>query len=75
MHSFDKVHAGSNSRKLLVLLFALGVIRSVAISNDGKFIVSASEDKSIKIFDIQAKDQVHHFVDIHDRTSFYPFLI
>jgi len=35
------------------------------ISQDCKFIVSASKDKSIKIFDVQTKQQVHNFQEVH----------
>jgi len=38
---------------------------------DGKYIVSGSEDKSIKIFDLETKQEVHHFADIHEGKNFY----
>ncbi len=41
------------------------MISSVAVTPDGKFIVSASYDKSIKLFDLTTKKQVHHFKDVH----------
>jgi len=37
----------------------------VAVSPDSKFIASASRDRSIKIFDLETKQQVHHFQDAH----------
>jgi len=35
-------------------------------SND-KFIISASRDQSIKVFDLQTKQQVQHFQNAHDK--------
>jgi len=32
-------------------------VSSVAISNDGKFIVSAGEDRSIKIYEIEDRNE------------------
>ena len=37
----------------------------MAISNNDKFVVSASVDKSLKVFDLEAELQIHHFADIH----------
>ena len=51
-------------------------VRSVAVSSDNRFIVSGSHDKSIKVFDLQTKQQLHHFVDAHQGTiilSFFTF--
>ena len=33
---------------------------------DGRFIVSGSKDKSIKIFDLEKLQEVHHFKNIHE---------
>jgi len=35
-------------------------------TNDERFIISGSGDKSIKIFDILTKQQIYHFVDAHE---------
>ena len=40
-------------------------VYSIAISSDNRFIVSASEDSSIKIFDLKSKKQRHHWEKIH----------
>ena len=37
----------------------------MVISNDSKIIISASSDKSVKMFDLQAQLQLHHFENIH----------
>jgi len=42
-----------------------GIIQSVAVTSDSKFIISGSSDKSIKVFDILTKQEVHHFQDAH----------
>ena len=36
------------------------------MSNDGKFLISCSWDRSIKIFDIDNKNEIHHFRDAHE---------
>jgi len=43
----------------------LGTIASVTVTPDNKYIISGSYDKSIKVFDIQTKQQVHHFENVH----------
>ena len=37
----------------------------MAVSNDSKFIISGSKDKSVKIFDVQRRCQIHHFPELH----------
>jgi len=37
----------------------------VAITPNNKFVISASKDKSIKVFDLETKEEVHHFKDAH----------
>ena len=44
------------------------------MSSDNRFIVSGSEDKSIKVFDLQTKQQLHHFADAHQGTIILSFL-
>ena len=40
-------------------------------SRDGKYIISGSKDKSIKIFDVQTKELVHQFADVHNGKFSY----
>jgi len=47
----------------------------VAISNDNKYIISGSEDKTIKIFDLETKQEVYHFKKAHESNPFYPIII
>lgn len=35
------------------------------ISRDNKFLVSASWDLSLKVFDLAITQQIHHFEDVH----------
>ncbi len=37
----------------------------MAVTSDDKYIISGSSDKSIKIFDFETKQQVHHFQEAH----------
>ena len=53
----------------------IGYVRSVAVSSDNRFIVSGSDDKSIKVFDLQTKQQMHHFADAHISTIILSFLL
>ena len=45
-------------------------ISCIAITSDARFIVSGSGDKSIKIFDLESKEPVHHFKDAHTGIIF-----
>ena len=39
---------------------------ALAVTSDNRHIVSCSEDKSIKVFDLQTKEQVYHFQNAHE---------
>jgi len=41
------------------------IVRSLKISNDSKFIVSGSEDKSIKIWNVETMQLIHSFEKVH----------
>jgi len=49
----------------------LGWIKSVKVTPDGQFIVSCSDDRSIRIFDIQTKQLVHCFKNAHNGISYF----
>jgi len=36
------------------------------VSNDNSYIISGSGDRSIKVFDLQNKQEIHHFQAAHD---------
>ncbi len=38
----------------------------MTVSPDSKYIVSGSADQSIKVFDLDTKQQVYHFVNAHE---------
>jgi len=42
---------------MLIFVF-IGEVRSVAVTKDGKYIVSGSEDKAVKIFSLQLKQEI-----------------
>ena len=44
----------------------LGAIHSVIVTPNNKYVLSASDDLSIKIFDLETKDLVHQFFYSHD---------
>lgn len=66
LHHFQKAHVGTIFLTISTLtLNLIDCIASLVISADSKFIVSASQDKSIKVFDMHTKQQLHHFQDAH----------
>ena len=46
----------------------IGSINSLALSLGGKYIVTASDDRCIKIFDLKTKQELHCLKFIHDGT-------
>lgn len=46
--------------------YYLGAVKSMAITSNDKYIISGSNDKSIKVFDLKAKKEVHHFENCHE---------
>jgi len=38
----------------------------MALSLDNKYIVTASEDRSVKVLDLEMKKEFNHFEDIHE---------
>lgn len=64
IHCFENAHTG-NILLVVQSLRIIDSILSVAVSQDSRFIVSGSFDKSIKIFDMQTTQLLHHFQDAH----------
>lgn len=54
----------------LTLLFGftklIGPISALAITPNGKTVISASRDRSIKMFDVAHQKEIHHFRYIHE---------
>ncbi len=38
----------------------------MALTSDDKFLISGSDDRCIKVFDLTAKKEVHYFQNIHN---------
>lgn len=73
-YRFKEVHEG-NLMLILGLICLLGYIKSVVVSRDNKYIISASEDNSIKMFDMITKKQVHHFKEAHEGKRFFLYFV
>ena len=56
--------------KINLITKLLGRICTIAISSDGKLLASGSQDKSLKIWDLTTKKEVHGFADIHESEIF-----
>ena len=54
----------------IILIPSLDWVSSVAVSPDGRYIISGSYDNSIKVFDLQSKQEIHHFQQAHQGTIF-----
>ena len=78
LHHFADAHQGTIILSFLLHCHSssfIGAVRLVAVSNDNRFIVSGSDDRSIKVFDLQTKQQLHHFADAHQGTIILSFLL
>ena len=51
---------------ILLLQIPLGPIYVMSMSPDGQFVVSGSQERTIKIFDLQKKQLVHLFKFAHE---------
>ena len=56
---------------VLYSTFILDLIYGMTLSKDARFIISASRDKTVKIFDRQGKREVYQFASAHTGTSSY----
>jgi len=43
----------------------------MTVTSDDKYVISGSTDRSIKVFDLQTKQQVHHFENAHNGREIY----
>ena len=70
VHWFKDAHNGLFRKGFFFLTFQ-DAITSLAVStyNGCSIIVSASSDKSIKVFDLQTRQQIHHFRKVHTGES------
>ena len=49
----------------------IGPISALAITPNGKTVISASRDRSIKMFDVSHQKEIHHFRYIHEGNFDY----
>ena len=40
------------------------------MTSDDKYIITGSADKSVKVFDLQKREDVYHFQEAHERKRF-----
>lgn len=50
-------------------------ICSVAVTPDGRSVISGAEDGSIKVFELHTKQEMHHFPNFHYRNSLLRVII
>lgn len=65
VYHFQNAHESKSIFIGLLIPCYLVEVSSVAVTSDNRFIVSGSRDNSIKIFDLHAKQEVHHIQNAH----------
>jgi len=75
IYNIENAHERKLFIQLLFIYSCLDRIMSVAISNDNKYIISGSHDQTMKIFDVETKQEVYHFKNSHKGKPFYPIVI
>jgi len=68
-YNFRNVHRRKSTKVIDVSISLSGTIRCVAVSRDGKFFASCSDDRCIKIFDWKTKEVIHWFKNVHRGIS------
>ena len=70
IHHFKKIHSGNKIKKTEPT-HNLGWIFSVAVSNNNKYIVTGSEDRSIKVLNLELEQESFHIDQAHNGLFFY----
>lgn len=70
IYHFQNAHQCKLISFINQIFTALDSITSIAITSNDKFLISASQDKSIKVFDLHTKQEVYHFKDTHESKIF-----
>ena len=65
VHHFQNVHKSKNFWLVSHLNF-VGEIDTLAITSDNRLLISGSADRSLKIFDLKEKKEIHHFQNAHE---------
>ncbi len=61
VYTFVNAHEGKGGSCLHIT-----AIKSVAVTSDSKYLISGSNDRSIKIFELSTKQEIHHFENVHE---------
>lgn len=70
IHNFKQVHNSKYYFHFDCLTLFLGAITCVTVSGDGKYIFSASDDKSIKMLRLEGKTEEYHWKDAHESMHY-----
>jgi len=65
IYSFENIHQSSKHIFHYNLTFVLESIKTIAIFNQNKYFVTGSADNTIKIFDIETKQMIHQYNNVH----------
>lgn len=69
-HCFEGVHKGKRKFFNCFIYPFLGAVYACLVTPDGQYIISASEDRSIKMYDFETKTLVHNFLRAHTDAIF-----
>lgn len=73
VYHFKDAHEGKLSVIQLNLYILKGAVTKVLVSRDNKYIISGSEDKTIKMFDLHRHTDVFHFKNPDAGAGEYSF--
>ena len=67
----NKSNISRTNKKVLFVNFESGIISqdiifSTAVSPNGKYVVSGSDDKVLNLYNIESQTQIHQFLDAHE---------
>jgi FOG: WD40 repeat len=65
VHLFEKAHRGVLLESMLIVL---APVTSLQVSPDGRYIISGSEDKSIRMFDLHKREKIYSFDNYHESS-------
>jgi len=69
LETFKEIHCFERAHKRNIIsfsyLFHAVAVLSVTFSLDSKYIISGSDDRSVKVFDLQSKKERRHYQNLH----------